>query len=143
VFITQTLRDKVTAIVAELEVRSQWLQATSERADAWHKDESLRWAAERALHVAIECSTDAANEIIDALVMREPGGYADIIRVLMEEGVVTRTWFHQFEGALAFRDKLVHAYVALSPEDVHDAVQAYGSLFSSYVKMLKAYLEIH
>lgn len=142
-FITQTLRDKVAAITAELEVRGQWLRATAERTDAWYTDASLRWAAERALHVAIECSTDAANEVIDALVMREPGGYADIIRVLMEEGVVTRTWFNQFEGALAFRDKLVHAYVALSPEDVRAAVQAYGSLFSTYVEMLQAYLESH
>lgn len=141
-FVTQTLRDKVDIMLTTLETRARWLRATAERSDAWFLDEAQCWAAERALHVAIECSTDAANEVIDALIMREPGGYTDIIRVLMEEDVVSKEWFSQYEGALAFRDRLVHGYTSISPEEVHTAVHKYAALFAPYVEMVQRYLGI-
>ncbi|WP_054967873.1 DUF86 domain-containing protein [Alicyclobacillus ferrooxydans] len=99
-------------------------------------------AAERALHVAIECTTDAANLVIDQLVMREPGGYADILRVLMEENVVTKNWFAKFEGALAFRDRLVHHYAELTADEVNQAVEAYAGLLPEYTAALRSYLDI-
>lgn len=141
-FVTQNLRDKVSFILSALEVRAQWLVDFAEKSEPWQLDACTCWAAERALHIAIECSTDAANDVIDALVMREPGGYTDIIRVIAEEGVVTRAWFEQYESVLVFRDKLVHGYKTLTPEDVKTAVRTYSPLFLPYVEMVKRYLEI-
>lgn len=105
-------------------------------------DPTTKLAAERALHVAVECTTDAANLVIDALIMREPGGYADILRVLMEESVVTKLWFEQFENALRFRDRLVHHYADLTVNEVRDAVQAYTPLLPEYTAALRTYLDI-
>ncbi|MCL6515423.1 DUF86 domain-containing protein [Alicyclobacillus sp.] len=141
-FVTDTLRSQVERLLQSVEVRSRWLTNLSGQADNLARDTALVWAAERALHVAVECVTDAANLIIDALVMRDPGGYVDIVRVLMEEGVVSRDWFRRFEPMLQFRERLVHGYQDLGPDEVVQAVTAYGPLFMEYVESVRRYLGI-
>ncbi|MCL6637434.1 MAG: DUF86 domain-containing protein [Alicyclobacillus sp.] len=119
--------------------RAQWLESLVDN-DGWEQDVVQLWAAERALHVALECMTDAANAVIDALVMRDPGGYADIIRVLAEEGVVSWSWFDQFEPVLHFRERLVRGYADLQPADVVRAVRQSASLLNVYADSLRQYL---
>ncbi|SFU39112.1 DUF86 domain-containing protein [Alicyclobacillus macrosporangiidus] len=139
-FITDSLRTQVDRYLQAIEMRSRWLAGltTSSGSD----DPGRVWAAERALHVAVECVTDAANLVIDALVMRDPGGYVDIVRVLMEEGVVSRDWFQRFEPMLRLRERLVHGYVDLQPDEVMEAAVQFGPLFNEYVAALRQYLGI-
>jgi uncharacterized protein YutE (UPF0331/DUF86 family) len=141
-FITERLREKVDHILRTMEERASWLMEVRELPDAQWEGPTLVWAAERAMHVAIECSVDAGNEIIDALVMREPGSYEDILRVLMEEGVVSREWFDAYVGVLEFRDKLVRGYTSLPGSDVVQAVRTYAPLFQPYAAAVRAYLGI-
>ncbi|MDQ0189007.1 DUF86 domain-containing protein [Alicyclobacillus cycloheptanicus] len=140
-FITNQLRQEVDKYLRTIDQRADWLQtARAWTDDEW--DETRMWAAERALHVAVECVTDAANLVIDALVMREPGGYADIVRVIMEEGVVGKAWFEEFEGILAFRNRLARGYTDLSMADVVSAVRTYGGLFRPFTASMRSYLDI-
>jgi uncharacterized protein YutE (UPF0331/DUF86 family) len=141
-FVTEDLREKVDHILRTLDERAGWLMQVRDLPDDKWNERELLWAAERAMHVAVECSIDAANEIIDALVMREPGSYEDILRVLMEEGVVSRDWFEAYVGVLAFRDKLVRRYTSLSGGEVVEAVRTYAPLFQPYAAALRAYLGI-
>lgn len=141
-FVTPVLREQVARMLQRLETNSVWLQECAHSAEDWSVDVTRVLAAERALHVSVELTTDAANAVIDALVMRDPGGYADIIRVLMEEGVVEKDWFMEFEGVLAFRQKLIHSYLELSGNEVVDAVHRYAALFSTYIDKLRTYLGI-
>lgn len=141
-FVTERLREKVDHILRTLEERASWLMEVRELPEAEWEGPALVWAAERAMHVAIECTVDAANEIIDALVMREPGSYEDILRVLMEEGVVTKEWFEAYVGVLAFREKLVRGYTSLPGSEVVQAVRVYAPLFQPYAAAVRNYLEI-
>lgn len=141
-FITEQLRQDVDKLLGAIVTRAKWLEAAANSSSGDWTEETMVWAAERALHVAVECVTDAANLVIDALVMREPGGYADIVRVLMEEGVVERSWFAEFEGALDLRNRLARQYVDLTPAEVVTAVNAYGPLFRPFVAALRSYLGI-
>lgn len=141
-FITPVLKEQSDFNLRVMEERAHWLESiiASEDTD-WSKRE-LQWATERALHVAVECTTDVANDIIDALVMREPGSYEDILRVIMEEKVVSADWFNAFSGIIEFRDKLVHRYVSLTADEVEAAAKQYGALFLPYAKFIRTYLGI-
>lgn len=139
-FVTQQLREAVELRLQTIEVRAAWLESTANWPNTSWDDDTRVWAAERALHVAIEGVTDIGNLIIDALVMREPGGYADIVGVIAEEGVVSRDWFEAFRGALSLRNQLVRDYAQLPPEVVTRAVRAYGTLFTPFVTSVRHYL---
>ncbi len=140
VFVTAELRDSVQKNLVKVDECATWLKDHGEEVSVGNL--TMKLAAERALHVAIECATDAANLVIDALVMRDPGGYSDIIRVLMEEDVVSRDWFAAFEGALDFRNHLVRRYANLTAEEVHQAAVTYGPLLPAYSEALRSYLDI-
>ena len=57
---------------------------------AGRRREILLRGGERLVHVAIECLADIGNVLIDALLMRDPASYVDIIDVLRDEEVVSR-----------------------------------------------------
>ncbi|GGI97533.1 hypothetical protein GCM10010885_03980 [Alicyclobacillus cellulosilyticus] len=145
-FVTDALRGKVEAYLATMERCAAWLaeaaRTLQEEGETLASDVTLRLAAERALHVAIESALDAANTVIDALVMREPGGYADMIRVLAEEGVVSRSFSQAFAAALSFRSRLVRDYLQLTAEEVADAVRQLQHLFPEFAASLRRYLQI-
>ncbi|MCL6453591.1 MAG: DUF86 domain-containing protein [Alicyclobacillus sp.] len=139
-FVTKELKQQVEVYLQQIDRLSGWLAAAGESGIQWDEEMTPRLAAERALHVAIECVTDVGNLLIDALVMRDPGGYADIVRVLMEESVVPRAWFTAFEGAIAFRNRLIREYTTLRPAEVGEAVAAYGPLLAEFTESVRNYL---
>ena len=47
-----------------------------------------RFALERALHLAVECMIDVGTAMIDGFIMRDPGGYLDIVDILLDEKVI-------------------------------------------------------
>lgn len=141
-FVTEALRSQVGPCLDTVDECAAWLRRASEQEVDWATNQTKRLAGERALHVAIESVTDAGNFVIDALIMREPGSYADIVRVLMEEGVVTRAWFQHFEAALTFRNRIVHEYRGITPQEVAAAVANFTPLFSEFVQAVRAYLEM-
>lgn len=141
-FVTPQLKENVNRMLTELDGYAEWLSKCAAGEQDWNHDTTRVLAAQRALHVAVELATDAANQVIDALVMRDPGGYADIIRVLMEEQVVEKEWFAAFEGALTFRQKLIHSYIDVQAAEVVEAVSLYADLFPEYTKKLRAYLKM-
>lgn len=141
-FVTDNLRRNVQKILLDMEERSDFLLSVREDEPFWAENRERRWAAERAVYVAVECVTDVANLVIDTLVMRDPGNYEDMLRVLFEEHVVTKEWFDEFVSILDFRSRLVRDYGHLSPDDVGQAVHKYAPLFGEYARSLRTYLEI-
>lgn len=141
-FVTPQLKESVDRILNSLKDHADWLSECAAVETVWSDDRTRVLAAQRALHVAVELATDAANAVIDALVMRDPGGYADIIRVLMEEQVVDKDWFTAFEGALEFRQRLIHHYIDVRDQDVVAAVSLYAGLFPPYIDKIRAYLQM-
>ncbi|MBX5436029.1 MAG: DUF86 domain-containing protein [Alicyclobacillaceae bacterium] len=139
-FVTDELRGKVNRLLLALEERARWLEELANRTDTWWTDPGLRWGAERALQVAAELTTDAANAVIDALVMREPGSYADIVRVLWEEGVISQDLLARLDTVVSWRNRLVRHYAELEPEDVRDGIKQCSGAFDPFAAALRAYL---
>lgn len=110
--------------------------------EEFHAQPVQQAAAERALHLALECLTDIGNIIIDALIMRDPASYEDIFEILTEEGVFTSEFGAHFLHAVRFRKALAHDYLNLKVEDVWNAVQCYAGDGVTLRESIAKYVEL-
>jgi len=139
-FVTAQLQRSVQTMIADMTRRTEWLE--TQPVDRAQIDFTLQLAAERALFSAIESTTDIASLVIDALIMRDPGGYADILKVLVEESVLTETWFEGFMPVLDFRVRLLRTHASLSAAEVVNIARIAAPLFRVYMKALANYLAL-
>lgn len=83
------------------------------------QDPFIHGAAERYLHLAIECLLDIGNHVISDRGYPKPESYADIFRILADQGVVPKDQLDELSGMAAFRNVLVHDYLRLDREKVY------------------------
>ena len=141
-FITNELKRQVSDLLEGLTTRVNWLQSLAGREDDWEQDLTYLLAAERALHTSVEYTTDIGSLIIDALVMRDPGSYADIIKVLVEEQVLPEAWFQEFEPIFPLRARFIRDHAHIKPAEVKNAVQAHAHQFTIFVNCIRRYLDL-
>lgn len=101
------------------------------------EDPFIHGAAERYLHLAIECLLDIGNHVISDRGYAKPESYADIFRILADQGVVPKDLLDELAGMAAFRNVLVHDYLRLDRQKVYrllvekvQLLQKMGQLFS-------------
>jgi uncharacterized protein YutE (UPF0331/DUF86 family) len=101
------------------------------------QDPFIHGVAERYLHLAIECLLDMGNHVISDRGYPKPESYADIFRILADQGVVPKDLLDELAGMAAFRNVLVHDYLRLDREKVYQILvekvqllQKMGQLFS-------------
>lgn len=141
-FVTKDQKEQVKSWICGLNERISWMRLLSFRQDAWEQDLTWRLAAERALHTSVEYVTDIGSLIIDALVMRDPGGYGDILKVLVEEGVMSEAWFQTFEGIFPLRARFIRDHAGIEPSEVRQAIALYSPLFPDFVAAIENYLQL-
>ena len=120
--------------------RVDWLEETRERSDNWEEDLTVLMAAERALHTCVEYTTDIASIIIDALVMRDPGSYSDILKVLVEEDVLTKAWFGSFVGIIPLRARFIRDHANIDPQETRKAVEQFGGEFRPFMETISSFI---
>ncbi|MFD2171507.1 type VII toxin-antitoxin system HepT family RNase toxin [Tumebacillus lipolyticus] len=125
--------DRQSAILRTLQSHSQ---------EEFQAQPVLQAAAERALHIALECLTDIGNLIIDALIMRDPASYEDIFLILTEEGVFEKGFADHFIDAVRFRKLLAHDYRELSTDGVYAMVQAHATDFDTIKSSIASYVSL-
>ncbi len=74
----------------------------------FEEDSFVHAAAERCLHLSIECLLDIGNHVISDHNLRKPTTYGEIFGVLAEEGIIPGALNRRLEGMAAFRNLLVH-----------------------------------
>lgn len=70
-------------------------------------------AIERVGSVIIESIIDVGNQMIDGFIMRDPGGYEDIIDILHDEAVINETNARELKSVIRFRKSLAYKYTSL------------------------------
>ncbi len=143
-FITDTHRAQIRELLNLMEKQFTVLHTlkTTKNWDEFKDDAVLQAAAERALHVAVECLTDIGNIMIDALVMRDAASYEDIFIILKEENVFAAEFAEHFMGAVRFRKTLAHEYLQLTAENVWQAVQEYTGDFATIRDSIAKYVNL-
>jgi uncharacterized protein YutE (UPF0331/DUF86 family) len=118
-------RELVQARLERLREYLQVLKFIKKRGLQRFRDDPLvRGAAERYLHLSIECVIDVGNHIISDRRYRKPETYAEIFEILFEKGVLPEKLFHELRGMAGFRNVLVHDYVRLDAEKVFGFIQS-------------------
>ncbi|MDQ0416552.1 uncharacterized protein YutE (UPF0331/DUF86 family) [Croceifilum oryzae] len=77
-----------------------------------------RFAVERAAHLAVECMIDVGNTIIDDFIMRDPGGYLDIVDIMEDEQVIQSSVGSVWKQWILLRDRLVRHYTAVQASEL-------------------------
>lgn len=98
------------------------------------------FALARALHIAIEAMIDVGSLLIDGFIMRDPGGYLDIVEILEDEAVLSPALSIEIKKLVLLREKLVRDYDELKFEEMTPFIQR-TDLLVSFMESVKAYLE--
>jgi uncharacterized protein YutE (UPF0331/DUF86 family) len=141
-FITKEIKNQIDELLQKMSRRVDWLEETQKRNDSWEEDLTVLMAAERALHTSVEFATDIASIIIDALVMRDPGSYSDILKVLVEEDVLTKEWFESFVGVVPLRARFIRDHANIEPLEIRKAVEQYSGGFRPFMDTIAAFVGI-
>ncbi|MDB5085918.1 MAG: hypothetical protein JWN30_2804 [Bacilli bacterium] len=96
-------------------------------------------AIERILHICVEILIDSSNVLIDALIMRDPASYTDIIDIMEDEQVFTSEVAGVLKEAVDFRKILVHDYAGIQPDDLWSAAPRLFAAFLEARAMLYRY----
>ncbi|RSL30338.1 DUF86 domain-containing protein [Salibacterium salarium] len=98
-------------------------------------------ALERMAQGWIEGITDTGNQVIDGFIMRDPGGYEDIIDILHDEKVVPE---HDVEGlkeVIRLRKKLMQEYFSLDHALLQDILITNKNALEQFPAHVRYYLE--
>lgn len=98
------------------------------------------FARSRAIHIAVECMIDIGNTIIDGFIMRDPGGYIDIVDIMSDEQVISKSTADELKQWVLFRDRLVRHYTDVQEEDLAPFISTH-SLLSDFGAQVQSFLQ--
>lgn len=116
-------------------------QVLAETAAADEDKLMLRFAEERALHLAIEAITDVGSYLIDGFIMRDASSYEDIVEIMRDESVIDHELALQLTGLVRLRKPLVQEYVDWDRSHAHELSAALPGLLRAFSIRVKAYLD--
>ncbi|WP_059105867.1 DUF86 domain-containing protein [Shouchella shacheensis] len=97
-------------------------------------------ASERLAMVMIESVIDVGNQMIDGFIMRDPGGYEDIVDILHDESVIEKNQAEELKTLIRFRKKLTYEFVDLKPSEVVAVLKESASGIQDFPEAIRAYL---
>jgi uncharacterized protein YutE (UPF0331/DUF86 family) len=127
----------VCAKLAQLRERQQTLkELAAEPRERLVRDLVHRGAAERLLQVSIEICLDIGHHLIAAMGLPRPTEYRDVFRILGTNGVLEPAFAGRLEKMASFRNRLVHMYAEIDPEQLYDYLQKDRADFDTFAQAI-------
>ena len=82
-------------------------------------DENMQMIVERRLQLAIQVCLDVASYPVARLALRPPDEQENVFAVLGREGILPPALAQDMVGMARFRNILVHDYLSINPDLVH------------------------
>ena len=133
--VIQRLLNNLTSYVNDLR------NATDITHEKYIKDIRLQRFVERTLQISIECCFDLVHHIISVKGFREPDSYADAFTVLAEQGVLSQESVGEFHMMAQFRNKIVHYYEKVDPEQVYAIFKGKLKTFESFRNQIEKWID--
>ncbi|WPD18655.1 type VII toxin-antitoxin system HepT family RNase toxin [Thermaerobacter composti] len=112
----EKVRDKLDFIRRNL----VHLKALARRGPATLRDDKIAEAAAvHMLQTSIEAMIDVANHVVARLGLGVPKSYREAFDLLVEAGILPAEHRATFHRMVRFRNRAVHLYDTISPEEVH------------------------
>jgi uncharacterized protein YutE (UPF0331/DUF86 family) len=102
-------------------------------------DADSLWAIERGLQLCAQNALDIATHVT-ASAGRDAPDYASAVDRLGELGVLPDTFARRFRGIAGFRNVLVHGYLGVDPERVHELLNSGLDDFLAFAQHVESYL---
>lgn len=96
---------------------------------------------ERVVHIVIEAMIDIGNSVIDGFVMRDPGGYEDIINILIDEKVIKDKDGESLKVVIPLRKMVVRDYTKIDHQTMKQVFRENSDALMSFVPSIKHYLK--
>lgn len=107
----------------------------------WEQDEISRLALERLGQNMMESIIDVGNSMIDGFIMRDPGGYDDIIDILTDERVISREMDAPLKEVIEFRKVLVRDFHSVNHAQLIQMLMSNLSYLKQFPKSIESYIE--
>lgn len=101
----------------------------------------IRFAAERAVHLAAECVTDIGSYLIDGFVMRDAGSYEDIVDILHDEKVFSDDIYPFLQSLVRWRKPLVQEFDRINGQQLLQLAGQLPAKLARFAEAVRAYLE--
>ena len=98
------------------------------------------FAIMRAFHIGVECVIDIGNTLIDGFIMRDPGGYSDIIDILEDEQVISTILANDLKEFVKLREQLVRNYDEIQEEQLQVYIKK-ADVFHAFIEHVTLFLE--
>ncbi|WP_160327213.1 DUF86 domain-containing protein [Ferroacidibacillus organovorans] len=97
------------------------------------------YASARCIHGIIESFADAGNQLIDALIMRDPASYRDIVEILGDESVIPPETVRDLGEMMEMRRLLIDSFSGIekqieSTERIVPQIMQAANAMSDYVQ---------
>lgn len=106
----------------------------------WQADDVSKLAFERVGHNIIESIIDVGNSMIDGFIMRDPGGYDDIIDILTDEKVITAEMDLPLKEVIKFRKVLVREFYSVNHAKLEEVLTKNFRYLKEFPKAVETYL---
>jgi uncharacterized protein YutE (UPF0331/DUF86 family) len=97
-------------------------------------------ALERVAYVLIESIIDVGNSMIDGFIMRDPGGYEDIIDILDDEKVIKTKDANSLKGIIGLRKQLIQNYSEVNHQQLLEAFSTHEAALIQFSVDVRRYL---
>ena len=128
-------REKIEQQIRFLKTEIEHLKAKrSISHDKYIKNKEIQYFVERCFQRAIEACINIGNHIISRKHLGNPGNFSDIFRLLGRSGVIPLKLTERFIYIARFRNKLVHLYWEIDPEETYKYLQNNISDFEDFYR---------
>ena len=110
--------------------------------DVFVSDIRAQRFVERTLQIAVEACMDVAHHIISDEKWREPESYADAFVVLADNSVFSSEDAVRYRLMAQFRNKVVHYYEKVDPDQVFAIFKGHLDDFDSFVSSIRNWMAI-
>ena len=132
----------IEQIEKHLQFISRIVTACEELQRRWERGSlAFCFAQERAIHLAIETVTDIGSLLIDGFLMRDPGGYEDIIEILQGENVLPPSLAEKLVQTVRLRRPLMQDYTDFQREEMHPMIRDIPEMLRQFQEAVVRYLQ--
>ena len=109
--------------------------------EAYANDWKVQRIVERTLQIMIETCLDIAGHIISDAGYRAPDSYADMFKILQENGILEKPLMSAMDKMAKFRNIVVHQYEKIDPAIVTTILNKHLDDFSRFSSSIINYLK--
>jgi len=107
----------------------------------YREDDDVQTIVERKLQLAIQTCIDISNYIIARKNLHIPDEEENIFQVLAQNGIMKDSLAERMKGMVNFRNILVHEYMEIDSELVHQNLSQNLQDFDEFARSIVDYLE--